>query len=342
MDNVIYRSIEEPVEKVAGGDRIYKFVASDDRPDRMGDIIEVDGWDTALWEKNPVILWGHDHGTPPIGRGIGVRKLGRPRQLQIDVQFAAKDVHPLAGTVEGLVKDGFIKAVSVGFIPHDSEPIDKEDDSWFAPRRYTKQELIELSVVSVPANPRALIVNNSLATRSTPFVKGLIFYKEKFPNIDSAFAWAAAHGYLNACGKEEFKKSYHLEFAKVENKEALVKVDIGEGVTALLDIPQPGVSNTEKAAPMFSEAVVKELIDVARGNGEQQSKIIDLLTKNVEAVDKLSTVIRELASLSELLKEAEPRSLSASVPSTEEDLTEEMEKAIRELEANSKMLIVSK
>jgi phage head maturation protease len=58
-----------------------------------------------------------------------------------------------------LAKSGVIKAVSVGFIPIVREPL--RDGSF----RFTKWELLELSLVSVPANPNALVIERSLGQR---------------------------------------------------------------------------------------------------------------------------------------------------------------------------------
>src|SRR5262245_25714543 len=36
-----------------------EFVLSDETPDRMGDIIRADGWDTRNFKRNPVALFAH-------------------------------------------------------------------------------------------------------------------------------------------------------------------------------------------------------------------------------------------------------------------------------------------
>ena len=55
----------------------------------------------------------------------------------------------------GLIKGGVLNAVSIGFSPIESEPI--KGGGW----RYTKWELLEISVVAVPANPNALVVQRA-------------------------------------------------------------------------------------------------------------------------------------------------------------------------------------
>jgi len=59
----------------------------------------------------------------------------------------------MAKVAYGLYKGGFLSAVSVGFIPLQWENGTKEAGYR---RKYTEQELVEVSAVSIPANPNAL------------------------------------------------------------------------------------------------------------------------------------------------------------------------------------------
>jgi len=61
-----------------------------------------------------------------------------------------------ANEIFELYKDGFMNAFSVGFIPVDSEPMEKDSDSVWGAKRFLKWELLEYSAVPVPANPEAL------------------------------------------------------------------------------------------------------------------------------------------------------------------------------------------
>ncbi len=142
--------------------RQISYLVSDETPDRVGDIIKVSGWDLSLYRKNPVILWAHD-GTsvPPIGRSTNVRRRyeGSPR-LTADVEFAPKEAYEFADTIYQLASRGFIKATSVGFMPLETMDLDKKAREDMGLGRYgqvfTKSELMEISIVSVPANPSAL------------------------------------------------------------------------------------------------------------------------------------------------------------------------------------------
>src|SRR5262245_61003524 len=44
----------------AVSDDTFEYVLSDATPDRMGDVIEQDGWQLGNFKKNPIALFGHD------------------------------------------------------------------------------------------------------------------------------------------------------------------------------------------------------------------------------------------------------------------------------------------
>jgi HK97 family phage prohead protease len=153
----IYKILENcEVKKV--GERQYEFIASTADMDRDGEIIDVNGWDLKNFKKNPVIMYAHDYSTLPIGKAtkIGVRD----GKLMNVVEFPPEGTYEFADTVQRLVDTGYLKTQSVGFIPkkwEDTELNDDEEKNPNKPRRtYTKQELLEISIVPVPSNPNAL------------------------------------------------------------------------------------------------------------------------------------------------------------------------------------------
>jgi HK97 family phage prohead protease len=121
--------------------------------DRMGDRIAVNGWELGAYRKNPTVLWAHDSSAPPIDRMV--RDFVANEKLMGDVQFASADVYPFADTIYRLVTEGFIKAGSVGFLPIEWKFAD--DKSRPMGIDFRRQELLEFSMVPVPANANALI-----------------------------------------------------------------------------------------------------------------------------------------------------------------------------------------
>jgi HK97 family phage prohead protease len=147
------RAVEE------NGKRRMRFVASDESVDRYGDIIRAAGWQLENFRKNPVLLFGHNSREPAIG---GVPAIGvEGTQLMADVEFDTNPDNVTANVVWGLLQQGYMRAVSVGFVPTGKINSLVDDHGNWTGYEFTSQELLELSVVPVPANPQALAVAKS-------------------------------------------------------------------------------------------------------------------------------------------------------------------------------------
>lgn len=133
------------------------FVASSATPDRYGDIIDQKGWVLDNYKKNPVVLLNHDSNQLPIGKG---NVYLRDDKLVIDVEFDSEDER--AKEVERKAKKGFMNAVSVGFRPLESKSRSElpEDNKYYGQRGmyYSKAELLEVSIVTIPANGEATML----------------------------------------------------------------------------------------------------------------------------------------------------------------------------------------
>jgi HK97 family phage prohead protease len=149
------------IEKDDSAPRRIRFVASDESVDRYGDIIRAAGWQLDNFRKNPVLLFGHQSRSLPVGKvdPIGIEGT----RLIAHAEFPPEGVSPFADTVAQMVDKGFLSAVSVGFMPLATPtPIFDENKS-VTGFEYNGQELLELSVVPVPANPNALALARSFS-----------------------------------------------------------------------------------------------------------------------------------------------------------------------------------
>jgi len=130
-----------------------EFVLSDGSIDRMGDVIEPGGWALEQIKSDPPVLFNHnrDH---IVGRWTDIRV--KDGKLIGRIVWAKSDKWPMGQYIRDLVREGVLRTVSVGFQPVAREPLTKEADKHHGPFRFTKQQLLECSLVSVPANPNAL------------------------------------------------------------------------------------------------------------------------------------------------------------------------------------------
>ena len=141
-----------------GGEPL-QFVMSDGSIDRMGDVIEPKGWQLANFKTHPIALFNHDR-DQIIGKWVDVRVEGS--KLLGRLELAAAGTSPLVDTVRALVDQNILRAVSVGFRPLEQKPLNEDADKYFGPFKFIKSELLECSLVAVPANPNALATAKSL------------------------------------------------------------------------------------------------------------------------------------------------------------------------------------
>lgn len=128
---------------VTSGKRRVRGFASTDALDRQGDVVVPSG---GKWALPLPLLREHRHDSP-IGwvRDVEVRGAG----LWVEVEFA--EGVGQADEVWSLVEAGLVDSYSIGFIGTKAEKLSNGGN------RFTQWELLEVCVVSVPANPNAKI-----------------------------------------------------------------------------------------------------------------------------------------------------------------------------------------
>lgn len=131
-------------------ERTIEFIGSTAVEDRYGDSIVQAGWELGNFVKNPVVPWGHNYSQPPVAQAteVGLRE----GNLFFKAKFATADEYAFADTIFKLYKGGYLRAFSVGFIPLEF------DGNWADGYIFKKCELLEVSCVTVPANPEALVL----------------------------------------------------------------------------------------------------------------------------------------------------------------------------------------
>lgn len=134
----------------------HKFIVNTENVNEYGYRILTDGIDTAQYEKNPVVLFGHVRAYSDPKRVVGraVKLYKENNQLIADIEFDTED--ELGKTVEGKVARGFIKMASL----HADVKETSVAPTLILPNQtmetVTKCKLIELSIVDVGGNDDAL------------------------------------------------------------------------------------------------------------------------------------------------------------------------------------------
>lgn len=152
----------EPTEAQPDVSRSVEVLASTADLDRHGSIV-VQDFDLASYAKVPTVLWNHGMGSSfwgdsddtdlslPIGYASDT--VIAPEGLRSVLTLVDEKANPLAEKVFQGVKQKSIRAVSIGFWPHEVRVERHNDqDVWVL----SKNELLEISFCAIPANPNAV------------------------------------------------------------------------------------------------------------------------------------------------------------------------------------------
>ena len=231
--------------------------------DRHGEVVDQKSWILDDFLQNPVVLFGHDHSQPPVGKivGLGYNADGN---LEGEVKFAA-DEYPFANVIWNLYREGFMKAFSVGFAAGKVDVIDGQV--------VLKQNtLFEISTVSVPANAFALAKAKGIDVSSL---------ENKIDEMEKA-AQVATKKCADCEAEVEFEKDCPCKAPKAEEETV-------EEVAAVEETPAE-VAAEEVAAPV--EETPAEVVEetVAETVVEETSAVVD----EEEVVKSIADIISDV------------------------------------------------
>lgn len=133
------------------------FMITTDAQDRVEDIVSPDGLIISNYLNNPVVLENHKSDELPIAKCVELTRVDNGWLAKIEyVDGSVPLVGPKAEAIKQLVKNGFLSAVSIGFRPIEWEFNDEGGIN------YLQSELTEFSIVTIPCNSEALVVERSL------------------------------------------------------------------------------------------------------------------------------------------------------------------------------------
>lgn len=159
--------VKAPQEKDSNS-RILKFTISTDAVDRDRDTINPKGFNLDAFRKSPTVLFAHDNSRPPVARALDIDV--EDNKLKATAEFMDNniDTSGFSDMIFRMLKGGFLNATSVGFIPVEFEFAPEDDTKRAGGVDYKSVELLEFSVVPVPANPEALIEARSKGIDTHP------------------------------------------------------------------------------------------------------------------------------------------------------------------------------
>lgn len=238
------------VKAVEDDQRIIRGTATTPSPDRMGDIVEPLG----VTFQNPLVLL-HQHDSD---RPVGTVTFDRPTAKGITFEARLPTIEepgPLKDRVDtawGEIKAGLVRAVSIGFRALEYSWM---DDGGI---RFISTEVLELSLVSVPANAEAVI--STIKSIDAPVLAAT----GKGPKASDRPAPPGVSG-----------KS--VKPVNLRPKEARTMKTIAEQIAAL------EASRQTKAARMAE--VMQKSIDEGRSTDAAEQEEFDTLEQEVSALD---------------------------------------------------------
>ena len=290
-DKVLYLnsalSIKELVDPSSEQEAVYiEGYASTNDIDRVGDVIPPQVWKRGLenYLKNPIILAFHDH-NDPIGRMIEHRvdKTG----LWIKARISA------AAEYFGLIKDGVLTAFSVGFKVKDAEY--NPTSEIFTVKEL---ELIEISVVSVPANQNTLFSLSKAFDDADDYMQ---FKKQFAPEGESAKGLEST----KEAESEEIKKEWNMDPKELQEMLAATAKSAAEEATKSILAAQAARDEEQKAAQAAQaelDAKIKSAVEATVKTVDTGAdRLLEEVTKRLE--DQAAESKNVLAGLEAALKE---------------------------------------
>lgn len=142
------KNLHVQIEKAASEEFDGSFVMSASTPDRVSDTIDPKAYDNALKSDKLVALWQHDP-NKPVGYWADVKRVADT--LRGNLKVANTN---LGLMIKQLIADGVPLGASIGFRG-------KGEPNKAGGIHFKEIELMETSIVSIPAHPRAMQIAKS-------------------------------------------------------------------------------------------------------------------------------------------------------------------------------------
>ena len=152
--NSVWRSVQVEPTILDEEERKVRGIVSTDQIDAYNTIVDPDGARVSGYMNYASVLFNHDSGSL-IGNTDEV--VQNQNNIEAEWRFLPEGVSDLADKVWNLYKEGWLNGYSIGFVPLEWED-DTVDDVDIL--RFTKWEMKEFSLTSVPANSGALARNS--------------------------------------------------------------------------------------------------------------------------------------------------------------------------------------
>lgn len=110
--------------------------------DRDGEVVLPEGMDTTHFDLNPIVTFGHDYNSLPLGTGWVIPyPKSAPVEIRAKTIYPTEKANPFSAQVLEYQREGFPLAKSIGFIPLKS--VTPEDKNWVDAVKSWRERRIE-------------------------------------------------------------------------------------------------------------------------------------------------------------------------------------------------------
>lgn len=283
--------------------------------DRADERVNPVGLQAEHYMKNPVLLLDHMYrSNQTVGK---VTKL-EPESDGVKFEAFVGDPASLGGSqflteaqkeARSLVAQGILQTVSIGFIPKKIRaPMWDDNGNMVEPAIIEQWEMLELSIVAVPANPGAIFeakcqansfyqldgvksasltsttksLNNINSTKSDPLIAQTLLFERKHFSLEQAKEWADKKSFKTNRVKETDDT---IEFVQRDTKDFIEntfkEVELDTGVKEILGrLTEDGEKAMEELLKKIDENLTKMNTTISegfKGLNEQNEKILGSL-----------------------------------------------------------------
>jgi phage head maturation protease len=286
-----------PAQITALGEDEVQVIISTGQVARDEHIFEPGGAQIDNYRKNPVVLWNHMTEHPPVGRGEDLQVGGD--NITARVRFAPMGISVKADEIRGLVKAGFINAVSVGIEPIEAEPLDPKKPR--GGQRVSKWELMEFSFCNIPVDTGSVVT--ARAKHSDDWKVGA---SRTLP-VDDSDAWdgtAAEASIFELAGGDDFdpskaRKGFLIYNASKPKERGSYKLPIAHAVNGRMKVPNGAIRAaasrlSQTAIPQGVKDSAQKLLDHYKEQSGMSAKDSDgdrgLKVKHTRALERAPAV----------------------------------------------------
>ncbi len=238
-------------------DDITKVTASTNEIARDGWVVEPANLKTANFLRSSAVCFNHDY-EHPVATPVSTALIDNGDKLEISVRWPPPGTSPKSDEVRRLVKAEVIRAVSIGFIPLEMEPLNPKEP--WGGQRVLAADLLEVSFVAVPADTGAVVTQRSPETNMTQRAAESADWKcgvSRTLPIDDSDGWdgpAAEKSVFEWAGGKEFdpakaRKAFLAYDAANPKERGSYKLPIAHVVEGRLRVPKGAIRAAASRLP---------------------------------------------------------------------------------------------